>query len=673
MRSLGAICCLAFLLSTPFTASAQWYSDSLTHSPVAVAKFDQNHPQITSDGAGGAIITWQDKRSSYNWDIYVQRISSSGKRLWGNAGIAICTDYGNQNAPLICSDNAGGAYIVWEDLRDDDLDIYAQHIDADGDISYEPNGIPVGKAIREQRHPALISNGAGRAILAWEDMRAAMGIIRPDIYLNILTPSGARYEEGGFEAVQSTAGQRNPTLIADDYGGALLAWENDYQVPVSVWVSLIDSNGTLKWNPGGSLPGISVFKGGYHLNNASNISLARDGSRFLVAWQVTGNSESIGEDIYANRISGTGVLEWQSGLEVTGDWPGHQANPRIFSDDSNGLIVFFEDFTSDNSPKFYNRDIAAVRVLPGGFVRIPDYESGFFHIVKQTRAQRYFQIEKDEERFMLAWDDGRNGNNDTSIYVQAVDRNFNRYFPKYQTSSSWGKVIANRADASHEHVAMIKRDGGGFIMVWADNRSGDQDIYTQILFRDGTLPIELTSFHVRSLGEEVLLDWSTANERDNAGFVIERRVVGHTSEATDFEQIGSYESNIILRGAGTSSNRRYYGYTDHPTPGRYEYRLIDVSLDGTQTTHPSKIVNTGSDVASKIIFYPNPVTEGKITIESNGLEVWRIEIRDMLGKLVRSVQSLDGPIDVQGLRPGVYAISLYNDTHLITTERITIL
>src|SRR5258708_5548924 len=38
---------------------------------------DQSNPAITSDGAGGAIVAWQDLRGG-NFDIYAQRIESFG-------------------------------------------------------------------------------------------------------------------------------------------------------------------------------------------------------------------------------------------------------------------------------------------------------------------------------------------------------------------------------------------------------------------------------------------------------------------------------------------------------------------------------------------------------------------------------------------------------------------
>lgn len=55
---------------------AQWSDDPTINTPNCTAANDQTYPTIVSDGAGGAIITWTDLRSS-NDRIYVQRVHAS--------------------------------------------------------------------------------------------------------------------------------------------------------------------------------------------------------------------------------------------------------------------------------------------------------------------------------------------------------------------------------------------------------------------------------------------------------------------------------------------------------------------------------------------------------------------------------------------------------------------
>ena len=81
----------------------------------------QLEPQICSDGAGGAIITWEDYRNYADSDIYAQRVDTNGAKKWASQGIPICTEYDEQYRPQICSDENGGAIITWIDFRNENI------------------------------------------------------------------------------------------------------------------------------------------------------------------------------------------------------------------------------------------------------------------------------------------------------------------------------------------------------------------------------------------------------------------------------------------------------------------------------------------------------------------------------------------------------------------------
>src|SRR4030042_6654231 len=89
---------------------------SANGTAICTAGNEQNDSQLVSDGAGGVIITWVDARSGTS-DIYAQRINAVGVVQWGTNGIPICTATSVQRAPRLVSDGAGGAIITWEDNR----------------------------------------------------------------------------------------------------------------------------------------------------------------------------------------------------------------------------------------------------------------------------------------------------------------------------------------------------------------------------------------------------------------------------------------------------------------------------------------------------------------------------------------------------------------------------
>jgi beta propeller repeat protein len=119
MKQFFTLCCGLLAMQ----ASAQWNNDPSLNNPISVQTNLQYAASITTDGAGGAIIVWSDWRSGEG-DVYAQRINAAGQVLWDADGKAVCTATGNQSFPTIYSDAAGGAFIVWQDNRGANQDIY---------------------------------------------------------------------------------------------------------------------------------------------------------------------------------------------------------------------------------------------------------------------------------------------------------------------------------------------------------------------------------------------------------------------------------------------------------------------------------------------------------------------------------------------------------------------
>jgi hypothetical protein len=100
---------------------------------ICTATGEQEYPQTASDGAGGAIVTWEDARNGVNYDVYAQRVDSSGAVQWTADGVVLCAATGSQTFPTIAYDGAGEAIISWSDSRGGaNYDIYAGQLDSKG-------------------------------------------------------------------------------------------------------------------------------------------------------------------------------------------------------------------------------------------------------------------------------------------------------------------------------------------------------------------------------------------------------------------------------------------------------------------------------------------------------------------------------------------------------------
>lgn len=144
------------------------------------------------------------------------------------------------------------------------------------------------------------------------------------------------------------------------------------------------------------------------------------------------------------------------------------------------------------------------------------------------------------------------------------------------------------------------------------------------------LPIELTSFSAECDGKSSLVEWTTATERYNDHFVLER-----SDDAINFTEIAR------VAGAGNSIEPLDYSYTDYDIRnGDNYYRLWQVDYDGTRTASEiivATCVNETID-APEVLAYPNPFNgELTVVLENFGNSKACIEVYDMLGCIVKAV------------------------------------
>jgi len=166
--------------------SAEWASSATQNLPLCTAQNEQHFPVLVADGEGGAIVAWSDARNA-NRDIFAQRVNATGEMLWTPDGIDICELPSSQSWPLIVDDSNGGAILIWGDTRHGNQDSYAQRINANGEKLWPPEGVPVCTHPTLQDDLNAIADGQGGVIVVWEDWRNG----NQDIYAQRIDSTGA--------------------------------------------------------------------------------------------------------------------------------------------------------------------------------------------------------------------------------------------------------------------------------------------------------------------------------------------------------------------------------------------------------------------------------------------------------------------------------------------------
>jgi hypothetical protein len=325
--------------------------------PVCTMSGIQHYPQLITN-SDGTIITWSDTRSTV-LDIYAQKLDSSGAILWGLGGEIICDIGGEQNFPVITSDLNGGAIISWVDSRYGGgvADIYAQHIDSSGTVTWADGGIIICDLASYQTDPIIISDGYGGAIIAWNDNREVSGDL---IYLQRVHPFGFNLWGYGGNPVCIWNGIRaNPVMVSDGNHGAVIVWEDRRMGEVDIYAEHFNEWGERMWAEDG-VP-ICAAPG-----SQTTLTIDPDGfGGAFVSWQ---DYRSLSEyDLYAQHINNNGTTQWTADGVLIAGATGDQMNPGIVSDAHGGAIIAFEDNRNEFTTYW---DIYAQRVDANGNLNI---------------------------------------------------------------------------------------------------------------------------------------------------------------------------------------------------------------------------------------------------------------------------------------------------------------
>jgi hypothetical protein len=288
--------------------------------------YGSNSVQLASDGAGGAIVVCEEQESQpgpephspkITFRIFAQRINAGGSLSWGQEGVLLYTtpEEAYAEEPKVISDGSGGAIAVWHQWPSGVIeggspkailnDMYAQRVDASGNILWQPNGVPleITKAVAEAfpSNPLVVSDDTGGAIITWADMRHGLA----SIYAQRIDADGSiNWRAGGEEVcyIKTNASFWPTTAVSDGSGGAIIAcsYKEAETGKKGLLVQRLDATGRALWGNG------VVVTESDHITHV----ISSDGQGgAIVAWGIGKSMFGSGKP-YVQRIDSEGNLLW---------------------------------------------------------------------------------------------------------------------------------------------------------------------------------------------------------------------------------------------------------------------------------------------------------------------------------------------------------------------------
>lgn len=437
--------------------NADWIPDGI---PICTADSDQGDPQMIPDGTGGAIMTWEDFRHP-TADIYAQRVDADGAVCWTEDGVPICMTSVAQYDPQLAPDGAGGAIITWEDMRGGNYNIYSQRVDASGAALWTANGVAICTATGAQIDPAILSDGAGGAIICWRDQRDSYNRLYAQ---RVNADGGALWTADGVLLCSTSTAQWYAELATDGSHGAIVTWMDQRSSSYDVYAQRIDASGTVRWAAGG----LAISTARY---DQTDPQIAFDGAGgVVIAWSDgRGLTGSPPPDVYAQRVDTLGSIMWTAdGIVISGGYRG-QGRPQIVADGEGGTVIAYQDLRNDNMDIYVQRCNANGAAMWGSGVAA----------CTAAESQEVPMIAPDGTGGgVVTWLDYRN-TTDYDIYAQRVDGS---------GTVRWAlNGVPVCAVASTQDQVQVVSDGeSGAIFVWRDRRNLAADIFATGLTEFGT-------------------------------------------------------------------------------------------------------------------------------------------------------------------------------------------
>ena len=172
---------------------------------------------------------------------------------------------------------------------------------------------------------------------------------------------------------------------------------------------------------------------------------------------------------------------------------------------------------------------------------------------------------------------------------------------------------------------------------------------------EGTLPVSLRAFTAVRTNSLVALKWTTSMESNNLGFEIQR-LIGNGG----WQTLGFIASQA--RGGNSSSDLNYAFSDLNSTKGISQYRIKQIDIDNRSKLSEIRAVR-GDGQKGKTIVYPNPSSDGKVSIIFEDVNGTRdVSVTDISGRMIKQMKGITtNNIVVDNLTSGIYTVRIVNN------------
>jgi hypothetical protein len=442
----------------------------------------------------GFFVVWRRFVSGAGQEIFSKGFSLDGDSIGPRIVLNDDGTTQDQEYPCIAMNDGGSSVVVWQDRRAGYYDIYGQLVDPSGD-TIEGNFLinDDGGSISHQE-PSCAIDFEGNFVVVWYDYRKG----DYDIYGQRFDASGDTSGLGGNFLINDDEGidpQYEPWCAMDSAGNFIVAWVDYRNGNSDIYAQRFDQDG-------------NRIDTNFRIDQETgsrdywDTRISMDENKFVVTWQsyVAGSTNiykrsflndgnPLSSEIRINDIVGTAdqrnpAIDINAGGSVVATWQDYRTDMAIYFQrlDASGNMI------GQNSQLVigFNPDVAvaddssfAISYDNSGNIYFQKFSPtgdslGPAIIISDTSLNSRTKVSIDvdsENNYIVTWEDRRSGEYD--IYAQLID-------PAGDTVGRNLIVSDDIGGYDQYNPAIAMNPSGAFLIAWEDLRNGDYDIYGQV-------------------------------------------------------------------------------------------------------------------------------------------------------------------------------------------------
>ncbi|MBK7227549.1 MAG: T9SS type A sorting domain-containing protein [Ignavibacteriales bacterium] len=274
--------------------SAQWVNDPSSNTKLVIDPVDPINITALSDLTGGAFVFWEDKKGTQSGDVYYIRFDKNGEVSFRADGKAVSTRGGLKENPLAAVEPYGNVFVLWRGKEKNHPELYIQKLSKTGLRLWQNEGIQLTDSKVEKTDYSLRVDKKGFVYASYIS-KSGSGSNKFSVKYCSLSPNGKILSDslkGNLYNSNNTISETE--IIPDNKGGRFIFWLENLNNKTLLRAQYVDSTGSKRW---GNKP-IIVSK---ENNNVINYSVGKLGNSIYAAITYQGINKIVYQNLINDK------------------------------------------------------------------------------------------------------------------------------------------------------------------------------------------------------------------------------------------------------------------------------------------------------------------------------------------------------------------------------------